>query len=217
MLSITNATALYIDIFVILHITNIGGEKMSKILGKIILAGFSVIALVILTTAVSAGYTGSAGLELSGTTQVSFTTASANWGTGYVTVGGTTCTLDTEGTTTGCTNFTAVSTPLVIENIGSRDVILELASSKDAATFIGGTGSTFEWKMTAGESGSCTGITPGAYTTVNTTSPGTQVCTTFFANNTKDALNIGLKVVIPSDAAAAEKTVTITATATAIA
>jgi len=217
MLNITNATALYIDIFVILHITNIGGEKMSKILGKIILASFSVIALVILTTAVSAGYTGSAGLTISGTTEVSFTTASANWGGGYVTVGGTTCTLDTENTTTGCTNFTAVNAPLVIENIGSRDVILELASNKDVATFIGGTGSTFKWKMTDGEPSSCTGITPVGYANVNTTSPGTQVCSSFDATDGSDTLEVDLQIVIPSDATAAAKTATITATATAIA
>jgi hypothetical protein len=181
---------------------------------KNILACFSILALAIMATAVFAGYTGSVGLTISGTTQVSFTTASVAWGTGSVTATGTTCTLDTEGHTTGCTGFTAVSAPLVIENIGTYDAKLELSSDKNAANFIGGTGSTFKWKMTNNETGSCTGITPASYTDVNTTGVGTQVCTLFNATDTSDALNIYLEVVIPSDAAATEKSATITATAT---
>jgi hypothetical protein len=162
------------------------------------------------------GWLDSVTIAIASVTEVSFTTASVAWGTGYVTVGGTTCTLDTEGTTTGCTNFTEVNDPLVIENIGDNDVKLELNSSKNADDFIGGTGPTFRWKMTAGESESCANMTPQVnYTDVNTTNPGTTVCTTFYAYGA-DTLNIDLEVVIPSDAPAAEKTVTITATATGL-
>jgi hypothetical protein len=185
---------------------------MSKRLGKIILVGF----LAIMSTIAYAGIEGSVDLNLTETTEVSFTTASVNWGTGHVTSGHTSCTLTTGDAelADGCTDFTAVSAPLVIENMGNNDVKLELVSNRNADDFIGGTSPSFKWMMTANETTSCTGITPGTYTTVNTTSPGTQVCTRFFANDTKDALNIGLEVVIPSDTAAAAKSATITATAT---
>jgi hypothetical protein len=186
---------------------------MSKRLGKIILVGF----LAIMSTIAYAGIDGSVDLNLTETTEVSFTTASVNWGTGHVTSGHTSCTLTTGDAelADGCDDFTVVSAPLVIENMGNNDVKLELASNKDAAGFIGGTSPTFKWKMTANETASCTGITPEIYTNVNTTSAGTQVCTRFFALDTKDALNIDLEVVIPSDTAASgAKTATITATAT---
>jgi len=160
------------------------------------------------------GWLDSVTVAIADGTEVSFTIESVSWGTGYVTIGSTNCTLDTEGTTTDCTNFTEVNDPLVIENTGTTDVKLELASDKDAAGFIGGTGPTFRWKMTAGESESCANMTPQNYTDVNTTNPGTTVCTTFYANGA-DTLNIDLEVVIPSDAIGV-KSATITATATAI-
>jgi len=151
-------------------------------------------------------------IVIAGGTEVSFTTESVSWGTGSVTVGGTTCTLDTEGTTTGCTGFTTVNAPLVIENIGDNDVKLDLKSSKNADEFIGGTGSTFKWKMTAGEADSCTDITPVDYT--NVTKTDTRVCSTFYTLTTKDTLEVDLEIVIPSDTTAEAKSATITATAT---
>jgi hypothetical protein len=158
------------------------------------------------------GWLDSVTIVIANGTEVSFTTESVSWGTGSVTVGGTTCTLDTEGTTTGCTGFTAVSAPLVIENTGTTNVTLDLKSNKNADEFIGGTGSTFKWKMTAGEADSCADITPVIYT--NVTKTDTRVCSTFYADDGKDVLEVDLQVVIPSDALATEKSATITATAT---
>jgi hypothetical protein len=162
------------------------------------------------------GWLDSVTIAIADATEVSFTTASVNWGTGYVTVGGTICTLDTENTKTGCTGFTAVNAPFVIENIGTTDVKLELKSNASAADFIGGTSPSFKWKVSSGEGTSCTDITPGTWANVNTTGTGTKVCTIFYADDNNDVLEIDLQVVIPSDAAAAAKSATITATATAI-
>jgi len=186
---------------------------------KNILICFSLAALAIMATAVFAGYTGSVGLTLDGTTQVSFTTASVAWGTGSVIASGTPCTLDTDATNTGCPSFNNVSTPLVIENTGTFAVKLELSSNKDAADFIGGTSPTFKWKVTNKEVGSCDdGTLPlASYTTIVKTT-ATTACAKFLkvptCETAASTLDVDLQVVIPSDATAEAKSATITATAT---
>jgi hypothetical protein len=182
---------------------------------KNILICFLLAALAIMATAVFAGYTGSVGLTIDGTTQVSFTTTSVAWGTGSVTATGTPCTLDTGGTKTGCTGFTAVSAPLVIANTGTFDVILELSSSEDASEFIGGTSPSFQWKVTNNVTDSCGTLPISDYANVAKTA--TVACAKFLKApgcETVGTMNVNLKVVIPSDATVAAQSATITATAT---
>jgi len=158
--------------------------------------------------------TGTANLSITGVAQINFTTYVIDWGSGYVNASELSCELNTNGIN-NCTDFTTVSTGLILENIGNVNVTLNLTSDKNAASFIGGSDVTpiYEWNVSESEAGSCqpaTNIT--SYTTVTTTS---QLACEQFGYDTLDTLEIDLKVVIPSDAVGTKGS-TITATATAI-
>jgi len=162
--------------------------------------------------------TGTAQLTVSPVTAIQFTDAVINWGIGYVNETAANCTLDTENTVgAGCVNFTAQSNGFTVENIGNYNVNLELSTGKTAAQFIGGTGPLYQFRMSEKEFSSCkSGLTPTIYTNVNSTSPGTVVCGNFSAVDVNDALDINVKIVIPSDVSAGAKSDTFTATATAV-
>jgi hypothetical protein len=159
---------------------------------------------------------GTANLTIQGAAAINFTTDIVNWGDGYVNESeGTRATLDTlAGTVTGGT-WTPVSSGLLLENIGNSNVTLNLTSSKNAASFIGGTAPTFQWRVSNNEAGSCTtDPSPVAYSEVNTSTHLT--CPIFQWTNTADVLEIDLNITIPLDASAGVKGTVITATATAI-
>lgn len=162
--------------------------------------------------------TGVAQLTVTPVTAIQFTDAAINWGIGYVNESSTNCTLDSQGTIgSGCVNFTTQSNGFAIENIGNYNVRLELATGKNASQFIGGTSPLYQFKMNEREFGSCKStLSPTVYTNVNITSPGTVVCTNFSAVDLNDALDIDVKVIIPSDVPAGAKSDTFTATATAV-
>src|SRR3989339_318374 len=133
--------------------------------------------------------------------------------TGYATDTGI-ANLTTDGLNSG-QGWNNVTDALILENIGNVNVSINLSSDKAAATFIGGTSPTFEWKVSSNETNACkdgTNIT--AYTTVTTAEQ--LACTNFGWADTTDKLEIDIAVGIGSGAAG-EKTATITAEATAIA
>jgi cytoskeletal protein RodZ len=151
-------------------------------------------------------------------TAINFTDDIIDWGTGTVTEGYSSCTLDTEGTVgPGCTGFTAQTNGFTIENIGNQDVILQLATGKTAATLLGGTNPVYQYKMSVNERDACIGMTPTTWTDVNATSPGTTVCTNLQAADANDAVDVDVRIVIPSDSYTGTLSDTFTATATAIA
>lgn len=163
--------------------------------------------------------TGQLQVTISGTTAINFTDGTINWGTGTVTEGYSSCTLDTEGTNgADCTGFTTQTDGFRIENIGNSDVTLQIATGKNAATLLGGTSPSYQYKMVnvTGEEGACQGMAPTTYTDVNNTSPGTTVCTNFTAEDTADTVDVDVNIVIPSDSLTGTLTDTFTATATAI-
>lgn len=155
---------------------------------------------------------------------LNFTTNSINWGSGRVTNGQTNATLDTTNqsaanVTNG--NWTGNNVGLVIENIGNKNVTLDLKSSKDNATFIGGTaglGPLFRWKISDNDTTtSCTfsedGTTNNTWFDVNTTeSAGTRICDYFYFESTRDQLRIDFFVRIPSDSDTGARGSTILAT-----
>lgn len=157
--------------------------------------------------------TASVNITIVEVTEINFTTDSINWTAGSLTSGAAQALLNSEGTVTNGT-WSSVSQGLVLENIGTENVSLRLASDKTAATFIGGTNPAFQYKIT-NSTPSCLGAwSPTSYTDVNATSPGTLVCDNFKAANGEDTVTIHFQLVIPSDAPGGAQTATITATYT---
>lgn len=157
---------------------------------------------------------GTANLTIEGSASVNFTTDNINWGNGFVNETEVSATLNTEGTMTG-TGWDVVSSGLVLENTGNTNVTLNFTSSKDAADFIGGTGPSFQWRVSDVEADSCvTGSLISSYTDVTMTSQ--LACADMAWENTRDTLEIDLQLVVPQDAVAEAKGTVITATATAI-
>ena len=162
--------------------------------------------------------TGIAQLTVSPVTAIKFTAASINWGSGYVNESAANCTLDSEGTVgAGCVGFSTQSNGFTVENIGNYNVKLELATGKNAASFLGGTGPVYQYRMSEREFGACKAtLSPTVYTDVNSSSPGTLTCANFSAVDANDALDIDVKLTMPSDVTPGAKTDVITATATAV-
>ncbi len=145
---------------------------------------------------------GNVTLTVNSTSAIQFAVNSVNWGTGSVNASDVThnytCTLDTEGTTTGCINFTAVTQPLIIENNGNTNLSVSIYSNASATDFIG-SGSTFQWKVLQNESGSCTTTpSPATYSPVNVSvSNATIICSNLGYTDSNDSLKLNLKVTIP--------------------
>jgi len=159
---------------------------------------------------------GIARVNISKFVAINFTDDIIDWGTGYVAEGADSCTLDTEGNVGAtCVGFTAQSNGFTIENIGNRRVVLQLKTGKDATEFINGTNPVYQYKVSEAEAGACGGtLQPTTYTDVNVTDPGTTICDNFLFQNSKDSLDIDVKIVIPSDSNVGLLTDTFTATAT---
>jgi len=158
--------------------------------------------------------TGNASLYLNSTASIRFAVATVDWGTGSVNSSGSTCLLDTAGTTTGCTGFSAVSQPLVIENNGDTNLSVQLTSNASGTQFIG-SGATFQWKVTNNETSSCPSPLPAAYTDVNTSSPGTLICAALLPSTATNTLKVDLNVSIPLSlvtSATGQKAATLTVT-----
>jgi hypothetical protein len=186
---------------------------------------FLALLVVVAIVVVLAGFmmptkiTGNAGNEgtltgtLGQTTAINFTNDTINFGTIQVPGLAPSCQVDTESNT-NCSGATAPTNGFVVENTGNVDVSLQLATGKNAADLLGGTGPVYQWKVSDKEAGSCVGAA-NAYVNVNKTSPGTEICSNFTAYSTRDALNINVLLVIGSDVSPGAKTDTFTATATA--
>jgi len=150
---------------------------------------------------------------------LNFTTASVNWGSGRVNDGASSALLDTTNYTAANVtngNWTGNSAGLVLENIGNKNVTLELKATSDNASFIGGTagsGPLFNWRFNATEANSCVNATPlNLWAPVNTTGDGTLVCDYFNYLDALDQLRIDFFVRIPSDSITGARGNTITAT-----
>lgn len=153
-------------------------------------------------------------LTVESTAVVNFTTDNINWGTGYVNETESSATLNSEGTMTG-TGWTVVTQSLILENIGSSDVEVNLSSSKSAADFIGGTSPVFQWKVSEEEVGSCAGtLSLTSYTGVTVAPSNAGACTNLTAISTADELDIDIQVIVPADSASGAKGSIITAIAT---
>jgi len=160
--------------------------------------------------------TGTANLTIEAAAVINFTNEVINWGAGHVNETLTSATLTTEGVMNG-TDWNNITSGLVLENIGNVNVTLNLTSSNNAASFIGGdtVSPEYQWKFSENETGSCDAtINITTYTNVNTDAGGTHACINL-GYDTLDTLIIDLRLLIPSNAIGTKGSV-ITATATAI-
>jgi hypothetical protein len=123
--------------------------------------------------------------NINSTAQLQFTINTINFGTGTVNAssGANNCTLTTNNQPvdhTLCDGFNDNVTGLVLENVGTINVTVELSSNYDvnSTNFLsGGLNSFFKWQVGNNETGSCANnLGPAAYTNVNTTAPGTRIC-----------------------------------------
>jgi len=161
-------------------------------------------------------------LEISSLVQVNFTTDTIDWGSGYVKAGYDFCVLNSYDASIGanCSSFTPQTAGLVLENIGNRNVTLNITMQKNAADFIGGASPVCQWNVSELESGSAPGLelTPGDWQSCSTTA--VVVCNStgdgFLATDATDTLNFDVLVQIPSDAAPGTKSNVMTASAAQI-
>lgn len=211
-------------------------ENLSKVLLvvailSVVVAGVNVFMV---TLAVPTGFAsveqGNATLNIQATASINFTNRLIDWGTGSVNNTCNSATLITNGTNTpNCAiGWNAVSRGLVLENIGNTNVNVNLTTSSNATTFIGGTadgGPVYQWLLNYdsadgdGESLSCvSGFADNVtYANVpNLPGDGRIVCGNFSYLDAADEFEIDLKITIPQDASVGSRFSLITATATAI-
>jgi len=144
--------------------------------------------------------TGTANLTVESKIEINFTTNILNWASGSVTSGKSQAVIASNGTVTNG-NWTTVSSGLILENIGNKNVSLIFSAGKQASTFVGGTSPSYQWNFTNSESSSCTfNVTTGAAVYYEINGTNRQVCNIFEFTDAQDTLRVDMMLVIPSDA-----------------
>jgi hypothetical protein len=167
------------------------------------------------------GYaSGYVNITISSNIQINITNSSADFGAGGVNSTCEKATLTTNGGGVGvviCGNWsTTNANAIVIENNGNVNATLTAQGTNDAAAFIGGTGSTYEWNFTISELGSCAGnvLTPNVFRTANTSAAAT-LCTDFRPLDSGDEVMLDINITVPNDATIGARSDTITISASA--
>ncbi|MBW2984268.1 hypothetical protein KY361_04085 [Candidatus Woesearchaeota archaeon] len=214
----TIATLLLLAIVISLAGTLVSLNKIGRL-------GFSITGMAINTS------TGTAQLTVGVLTELTNQIPTINWGTGYVAGNATDCTMDSEGTFSGCVGFTPQYEGFLLENTGNVNLSVNYTSDKNASEFINGTSPLFQLKVNENSVeqqnnetsaldsvASCGGAwTPGTYTDV--TKSGSYLCgdsTTYPLSSEadKDAAVVDIKVRVPEDAPTGTKTAVLTFTGT---
>ena len=113
--------------------------------------------------------------------------------------------LYTNTTSDNCSNgWNDIDEGFIIENTGNVNVSLDISSSLVAADFVGGTSPSFMYYVddSGEDSNSCI---DDATLTEFTTTPA-QLCSTFQFEDSRDSLELGLYLKIPTDADTGEAT-----------
>ena len=148
---------------------------------------------------------------------INFTTNNINFGSGTINLSANFSTLDTASGYVYNGTWAVNTTKLVVQNDGTENVTLNLMTWKTNATFIGGSNPIYMYNVTNNEAGSCVNATSfnvGTWNNVNTTYPGTLVCSQFGFLDSQDTIKIDFKLGIPYDATNGSLGDIITATAT---
>ncbi len=136
-------------------------------------------------------------ISVNETFMVNFTQEDIDWGAGSV--AGSPAVLDSHAGTVVGGNWGAVSQGFVIKNVRNGNVSLKLKAGKDANSFIGGTGPSYEYYVSNIDSGACippTGFNLNTFYDVNISGDGTLICEKFLPGL---EIEIDLKLNIPSD------------------
>jgi len=153
--------------------------------------------------------TGTINLTVQTTASVNFTIDNVNFGAGAVDAGETFAVITTHpaaDTETNCSQNNCSANPwdmpdnFVIENIGTVNVSSNVSFSKDAAGLLGAssTNPEFQFAMAENETGSCPGTLSATSWTDATTSQQ-AVCDNFGFLDSKDTLNMSIRIKIPMD------------------
>lgn len=163
--------------------------------------------------------TGKINLTVESAAAINFSTSEINWGSGRVTAGQSSATLNTAGGANNITNgnWTGNTAGLIVENIGNTNLTINLTAGSNAAGLLGGTGSSYEFNVSNSEGGSCLDDSGGGspaginvFVSANTTTK--EVCGRFRHETGNDEIRIDIKLVVPEDSKTGELTDTITAT-----
>jgi hypothetical protein len=159
-------------------------------------------------------------ISISSNIQINLTNSVTNFGAGGVNSTCDKAMLKTNGASTGvvlCGNWSADNGKgIVIENNGNVNATLTAQGANDAASFIGGSGSTYEWNFSVSEAGSCSGgtLSQNVFRTANTSAPAT-LCTDFSPLDTGDEVTLDINITVPTDALIGARSDTITISASA--
>ena len=160
---------------------------------------------------------------------INFTTNNINFGSGSLNPGTVYAVLDTAAGTVVNGTWTPTSTKLVLENIGTANVTLNLMTNKNASSLINGTNSYYQYNVTISDSAAaCVNMTGGgagtvmtsgftlgsAWYNVNNSALGTIVCDKFGFLDAADAIKIDFRLGIPYDSNNGTLGDIVTATAT---
>jgi hypothetical protein len=185
---------------------------------------FAIVIIIISLIGIGANITGrvtdlgTVNLTVEQKIEINFTVDNINFGSGQVTGGASNATLQSNLTGNALNgNWTQPGADLLLVNNGNVNVSIELSTTKNSTTMIGGTGPEYQYSIRNNELTSCNGsqIGFGGFNDVNKTSPGTMICDSLNFRDDKDSVNITIRIVIPSDAASGVLGDIITATGTA--
>ncbi|MDP2926431.1 MAG: hypothetical protein Q8N99_08695 [Nanoarchaeota archaeon] len=195
-----------------------------KIIGYLSIAVIviSLITLGMKLTGYASTDTGEINLTVETSTNINFSDALINFGSGQVNLGQVNATLESNGTCTNGNWTWAASDNLSLENIGNVNVSIDLKAGKTAAVFLGGSSPLYQYKILNKETTSCTnwsGVLMDTWYAVNTTSAGTEgtrICSPLKFNSSANSIYIDVRLMIPSDSKTGVLTDALTATATAM-
>ncbi len=189
------------------------------VIASLAAAGFSYYSLSNqkIVTGFAGSDTGTAKLNVATETTLNFSVDMVDFGTGRVNIGETYATLETgvDPSVEGHGTWTGTQDPLILDNIGNTNVSLELKADTDAIGFLGGTGPSFQIKVTDSDVGACGDTTAafGDYQDINSTD--VTYCDSFQYLSNLNKLQIDVKLVVPENSKLGALSSTITATGTA--
>lgn len=170
------------------------------------------------------GYTGSSGfvnVTVSAVISINFSQDAIVWGVGSITPGNNNASLLTVngGSTVARGNWsTSGIIPLALQNIGSVNVSLKIASDKNETGLFGGATPghrAYLLNFTQGDTAACLNDTINLrdWYSANATSPGTKVCSQFGFLTSSKQLNISVYLAVPYDGTTGVLNSILTATA----